>query len=177
MTNSPALLPALNALEKVNDEYRISSLTNLKIKGTMNGWDILMIRTKMPKLKTLDLSEATILDNDGGHEYYTGYHTTANTISAYSFYQLSNLRKVMLPQNITSIDENAFAECTNLSEVLYMPETCTEIKSSAFRNSGLQNIVINKGVKTIGYEAFYNCYRLQEVTFTKGLETIGSNAF
>lgn len=177
MTNSPALLPALNALEKVNDEYRISSLTNLKIKGTMNGWDILMIRTKMPKLKTLDLSEATILDNDGGHEYYTGYHTTANTISAFSFYQLSNLRKVMLPQNITSIDEYAFAECTNLSEVLYMPETCTEIKSSAFSNSGLQSIVINKGVKRIGYDAFNRCSRLQEVTFTKGLEEIGGRAF
>ena len=177
MTNSPALLPALNALEKVNDEYRISSLTNLKIKGTMNGWDILMIRTKMPKLKTLDLSEATILDNDGGHEYYTGYHTTANTISAYSFYQLSNLRKVMLPQNITSIDEYAFAECTNLREVLYMPETCTEIKFNAFSNSGLQSIVINKGVKTIGSQAFFSCYRLQEVTFTKGLETIGMDAF
>ncbi len=177
MTNSPALLPALNALEKVNDEYRISILTNLKIRGTMNGWDILMIRNKMPKLRNLDLSEATILDNDGGHEYYTGYHTTANTISPYSFYKLTNLRQVALPQNITSIGEYAFAECSNLRQVLYMPETCTEIRSYAFSQSGLDSIVINKGVKNIGYSAFQSCNNLKKVTFSKGLETIESEAF
>ena len=177
MTNSPALLPALNALEKVNDEYRIAGLTNLKIRGTMNGWDILMIRTKMPKLHTLDLSEATILDNDGGQEYYTGYHTTANTISPYCFYQMESLRKVMLPQKITSIGEYAFAECPNLQEVLYIPKTCTEICPNAFRQSGLRSIEINKGVKTIGYSAFESCYSLREVTFVKGLETIEYNAF
>ena len=65
MGDTPALLPALNALEKINGEYRIERLTNLKIRGTMNGYDILMIRTKMPNLRRLDLSEATILDNDG----------------------------------------------------------------------------------------------------------------
>ena len=177
MQNSPALLPALNALEQVNGEYRITALTNLKIKGTMNGWDILMIRNKMPNLRTLDLTEATILDNDGGYEYYQGHHTTANTISAYSFYQLSNLRKVMLPQNITSIDERAFEECRNLSEVLYIPETCTNIGYRAFANSGLSSIEINKGVKTIENEAFYQCNNLTSVTLVKGLEQIYGGAF
>ena len=177
MTSSPALLPALNALEKVNGEYRISALTNLKIKGTMNGWDILMIRTKMPNLRTLDLSEATILDNDGGQEYYTGYHTTANTISSHSFYQLSNLRKIILPQNITSIDDYAFESCGNLQEVLNIPETCTSIGYRAFANSGLTSIEINKGVKTIGGEAFQNCQNLTNLTLVKGLECIDSWAF
>lgn len=200
MTSSPALLPALNALEEVNGEYRITALTNLKIKGTMNGWDILMIRTKMPNLRTLDLSEATILDNDNGYPYYESYHTTANMISAYSFYKLTNLRKVVLPQNITSIENMAFSECSNLQEVLDMPESCTKIGSSAFANSGLTSIIIGEGVrsiedgafrncsslrdvtmgksvKTIGYSAFESCYNLTNLYLVKGLETIGSNAF
>lgn len=200
MTSSPALLPALNALEQVNGEYRITALTNLKIRGTMNGWDILMIRNKMPNLRTLDLSEATILDNDGGYEYYQGYHTTANTISSYSFYNLTNLRKVVLPQNITSIDYNAFYGCSNLQEVLDMPESCTRIGSSAFANSGLTSIIIGEGVriiegsafencsslrdvtmgknvKTISWAAFSNCYNLSNLTLVKGLETIESGAF
>ena len=177
MNSSPALLPALNALEKVDGEYKISALTHLKISGTMNGWDILMIRTKMPNLRTLDLQDVTILDNDGGQEYYTGYHTTANTISAYSFYKLDNLRKVILPQNITSIDERAFEDCRKLSEVLYMPETCTNIGYRAFANSGLSSIEINKGVKTIENEAFYQCNNLTSVTLVKGLEQIYGGAF
>ena len=177
MTSSPALLPALNALEQVNGEYRITALTNLKIRGTMNGWDILMIRNKMPNLRVLDLSEATILDNDGGMEYYQGYHTTANTISAMSFYNLTNLRKVVLPQNITSIEYNAFYGCRNLQEVLYMPESCTRIGSSAFANSGLRSIIIGEGVRTIESGAFGNCNNLYDVTMGKNVKTIGGNAF
>ena len=177
MNSSPALLPALNALEKVDGEYRISALTNLKIRGTMNGWDILMIRNKMPNLRTLDLTEATILDNDGGYEYYQGQHTTANTISPYCFYKLDNLRTVMLPQNITKISERAFEDCRNLTDVLYIPETCDTIGYRAFANSGIRSIEINKGVKCINNEAFYGCYYLTDVTLVRGLETIESGAF
>ncbi len=178
MTQSPALLPALNALEKVNGEYRTSNLTNLKIRGTMNGYDIMMIRNKMPNLRSLDLTEATILDNDGGYEYYTGYHTTENTISDYSFYNLTNLRSVSLPQNITSIGCSAFSGCSNLSEVLYIPESCESIGSDAFSYcSALNSIEISGGVKSIGYGAFRNCGNLRDITFVKGLETIEGEAF
>ena len=178
MSSSPALLPALNALEKVNDEYRITALTNLKIRGTMNGWDILMIRNKMPNLRRLDLSEATILDNDGGYEYYQGCHTTANTISERCFYNLDNLRTVVLPQNITSIDRYAFNDCNNLEEVLYIPETCTSIGKEAFSKSGLMRIEIGEGVDNIGTGAFKNCSRLNSVVIpTNSVKRIESNAF
>ena len=177
MGESPALLPALDALEKENGDYKITTLTNLKITGTMNGWDILMIRNKMPNLRHLDLTEAEILDNDGGKEYYEGYHTTKNTISARSFYNLTNLRSVKLPQNITSIDESAFEGCTNLKEVKFMPNTCTSIKSRAFANSGLTSIEISESVKNIGYEAFYSCNSLVDVKLCKGLEVIEDRAF
>lgn len=177
MGESPALLPALDALETQNGDYKITTLTNLKIIGTMNGWDILMIRNKMPNLRHLDLTEAEILDNDGGKEYYEGYHTTKNTISARSFYNLTNLRSVKLPQNITSIDESAFEGCTNLKEVKFMPNTCTSIKSRAFANSGLTSIEISESVKNIGYEAFYSCNSLADVKLCKGLEVIEDRAF
>ncbi len=177
MGDSPALLPALDALTVEDGEYKITALTNLKITGTMNGWDILMIRTKMPNLRHLDLTEAEILDNDGGKEYYQGYHTTKNTISARSFYNLTNLRSVKLPQNITSIDASAFEGCSNLKEVKFMPSTCTSIGTRAFANSGLTSIEISESVKTIGSEAFYQCNNLSDVKFCKGLEEIGNSAF
>lgn len=177
MGTSPALLPALNALAVTDGEYKITALTNLKIVGTMNGYDILMIRTKMPNLRHLDLTEAEIVDNDGGKEYYQGYHTTKNTISAYSFYNLTNLRSITLPQNITSIDYRAFYGCSNLKEVKFMPSTCTSIGSEAFANSGLTSIEIGEGVKTIGNYAFSNCNNLSELILCRGLEEIGGGAF
>ncbi len=153
MGTSPALLPALNALEEVNGEYRIEALTNLKIRGTMNGWDFMMIRNKMPNLRYLDLSEAEILTNDGEVEYYQGYHTKLNTITPYTFYNLQNLKQVILPEGIEAIEERAFS------------------------GSGITSMVINEGIKTIGYDAFSNCHSLTDLTLGKGLETIESNAF
>ena len=170
--NSPALLTALTAWEQENSEYKIARLAGLKIKGTMNGWDILMIRNKMPNLHNLDLGEATILDNDGGMEYYQGYHTIAGTISPYTFYELDNLKTVILPNDITSIEDNAFAS-SGLQNIS-IPGTVKEIKSNAFSScSALSTIKLNKGLETIGYQAFYRCINLKEFVFPSTLKKIG----
>ena len=176
MESSPALLPALNALERVNGDYRITALTHLKIRGTMNGWDFLMIRNKMPNLRYLDLEEATILDNDGGMEYYQGYHTTENAIGPYTFYQMKNIKEIVLPTNLESIEHNAFAE-SGAESVTILGTSLTSIGSSAFRNSQLKSITIPGTVKTIPNSAFESCYRLRELNLAKGIETIESNAF
>jgi hypothetical protein len=176
MESSPALLPALNALERVNGDYRITALTNLKIRGTMNGWDFLMIRNKMPNLRYLDLEEATILDNDGGMEYYQGYHTTENAIGPYTFYQMKNIKEIVLPTNLESIEHNAFAE-SGAESVTILGTSLTSIGSSAFRNSQLKSMTIPGTVKTIPNSAFQSCYRLRELNLAKGIETIESNAF
>jgi len=177
MTNSPALLPALNALEKVNGEYRAAALTNLKIRGSMNGYDIMMIRNKMPNLRELDLSEATILDNDGGYEYYQGYHTIPHEIGPYSFYEVENLRKVILPIDITSIDEYAFAKCSNLMEMT-IHGNVKKIGYNAFGEcSNLRNLTLAKGLETIESEAFSYCSNLRKLAFPTTLTSIGSYAF
>ena len=177
MTSSPALLPALNALESVNDEYRVSALTNLKIKGTMNGWDIMVIRNKMTNLRTLDLSEATILDNDGGYEYYTGYHTVPHTISPFSFSDMTSLRKVILPKDIVSIGNNAFGGCSNLTEIP-LAKGLETIEDGAFQNcSSLRTIVFPTTLKRIGGSAFQNCSSLTDIDFAEGLSRIGGWAF
>lgn len=199
MSSSPALLPALNALEKVNDEYRITALTNLKIRGTMNGYDVLMLRNKMPNLRHLDLSEATILTNDGGFEYYQGYHTETGAITPYMFYEISNLRSIILPEGITKIAEYAFAksgldtiqiygtvksigsyafsECPNLTRVT-MNKGVETIESSAFHSCNrLKSLVFPTTLKDIHYEAFSWCTNLTSIDFAEGLQYIGSYAF
>lgn len=176
MGESPALLPALNALERVNGEYRISALTNLKIKGTMNGWDFMMIRNKMTNLRHLDLSEAIICDNDGGVEYYTGYHTIPGTIAPYTFYGLKNLKSVTLPDGLTSIGHHAFAE-SGITDMV-INEGIKTIESNAFSNcNNLTNLTIGKGLETIGDQAFYYCSSLRKLVFPTTLRSICSYAF
>ena len=176
MSNSPALLPALNALEEVDGEYRITALTNLKIRGTMNGFDILMIRTKMPNLRKLDLSEATIVNNDNGYEYYTGYHTDLETITPYMFYNIKNLKEIILPANIKTIQSNAFAKSGITSMVI--PSTVKTIGEGAFSEcQDLVNLTLTKGLETIGYNAFWQCTKLRALVLPTTLRRIEGSAF
>ena len=176
MSSSPALLPALNALEKINGEYRIERLTNLKIRGTMNGYDILMVRTKMPNLRKLDLSEVTIVNNDNNYEYYTGYHTDLEAITPYMFYNIKHLKEIILPANIKTIQSWAFAESGITSMVI--PSTVKTIGDHAFRNcQNLVDLTLTKGLETIKNYAFYDCHKLRALVLPTSLKRIESHAF
>lgn len=171
MASSPALLAAIGG-DKVANQ-----IVSLKISGTMNGYDIMMLRNKMDNLRYLDLGEVDIVDNDGGYEYYTGYHTTENTIPSRSFYGLSNIRSIKLPQSITEIQAEAFTGCNNLVEVSYMPESCLKIGDYAFaRCNQLNNIIIGAGVEEIGTGAFIES-GLQSATIGNNVKTLGESAF
>lgn len=78
---------------------------------------------------------------------------------------------------VTSADGNATGNVTIQKEVLGLP--VTSIDANAFSNcSGLESINIPETVKSIGSSAFKGCSKLSSVSIEgEGLETIGSNAF
>ena len=87
--------------------------------GPINGNDILCFRQMLGgsefkdaekgKLTTLDLSEATIvLGGRWYYQYYSyDYYTSKNVIGGMMFYQCVNLKTIVLPENITSIDNHS----------------------------------------------------------------------
>ena len=98
----------------------------------------------------------------------------------------SNTSKICLESvtfngnKLTTINSEAFSHCKALKKIS-LPESVTTIGKGAFSYSGLQNIQIPKNVETIGEEAFYWCSNLQRVTFAGTASdshlTIGSKAF
>ena len=127
---------------------------NLKVKGSINGYDIMTLRNKTFHLLYLDLSEADIVANDGGYEYYTGYSIKSdNVLGNYSFADLL-LQKVILPNSLESIGNDAFNGCRFLEEA-----------------------VLQDGLISIGDDAFRNCISLNEICLPSSLVEIGSNAF
>lgn len=59
-----------------------------------------------------------------------------------------------------------------------IPEGVTEIGDNAFKsNINFHSVVIPEGVKSIGEYAFYACYGLKEVSLPQSLEVIGDCAF
>lgn len=124
----------------------------LKVRGSINSYDIMMIRNQMPLLRELDLSEATIVAN--AYEYTKGYCSKDYTITTQSFTGTgTKILKAILPNNLKAIEAGAF-------------------------NSIIGEIVITSNdVRTIPANAFYDCSGLTTVTLPDSLETIGAYAF
>ena len=179
-----------------------NSVVSLKVKGSINSYDIMVIRNKMDNLHYLDLSDANVVENS--YEYYTGCSTKNDTIGRNAFRELSKLvtislpnsvkaiesgalynctklKSVVLPEKLQSIeygdwDSGAFADCYSLTDVKF--KACDFIGSRAFSNcNALSHVTLPPDLKTIDQYAFASCSSLHSVDFPPLLESIGSYAF
>ena len=110
---------------------------------------------------------------------------------------LGDVKSVIIGENVTSIGDFAFRNCTNLESVSIGSgvigssafEKCgklssvtigsgvTSIESFAFQETGLTSIVIPDSVTSIGIGAFWSSSSLESVTIGSGVENIGNWAF
>lgn len=142
-----------SGIHSVIGEDNLGNVMTLKVKGTINSYDIMIMRNKMHNLHNLDLTDASVVANS--YPYYKDYHTTANTIGDYAFYEQQKLMTVKLPKTITAIGKRAFSG------------TCY----------GLRSVEFQDGLETIGEYAFEGCYSLQSVSTKKGLKSISQCVF
>ena len=89
----------------------------------------------------------------------------------------TNITKVVIGNNVTSVFPYAFYGCSSLTSVT-IPDSVTSIGSYAFQNcSRLTSVTIPDSVTSIGEYAFHNCSGLKSVTIGNGVTSIGERAF
>ena len=82
--------------------------------------------------------------------------STVKTIGYYSFYYNKNLKSIVIPSSVTTLEEGAFGDCTSLESVTINGSSLETIKDYAFAVcSSLDKIQIPESVTTIGSNAFY----------------------
>ncbi len=149
--------------ERIGEDH-LAEVVTLKIEGTINSYDLMVMRNKMVRLKQLDLSKATIIANS--YEYYTGYCSLDNTLTYWALND--NLYSVKLPKTLKYINSNSLTNLKNITE-LEIPANVTEIAKNAARElPKLRKVNIPAKVTRIGTDAFYNCSSLKELTFEDG---------
>lgn len=173
-----------SGLQKAIGEKNLRSVVTLKVKGSINSYDIMVMRNKMDNLHYLDLADADVKSNT--YDYYTGYSTQDDILGPHSFADLDKLMTVKLPKSVKYIDQ-AFNNCSQLRSV-EMPENLICVGNSydndwgmmdggAFVNCTNLEEIIFHNCERIGGNAFYQCNSLQEITLPKNLKNVGSYAF
>lgn len=121
---------------------------------------------------------------NGGQLYIGGQLITdvvipeeITSIENYTFAGVKDLTSVIISDGVTSIGDSAFSGCSGLTSV-EIPGSVTRIGDSAFSGcSSLTNVDIPAEVTFIGSSAFYQCRNLTSITIPSGITSIGGAAF
>jgi hypothetical protein len=97
----------------------------------------------------------------------TGVYTIPSTVTSIednSFISCINLTSVIFPSQLTSIGAFAFTACSNLAGTITFPSSLKTIKTLAFQGcKGIDSLVIPASVDFFGSSAFYNCTGLKSI--------------
>lgn len=99
------------------------------------------------------------------------------TIGEEAFTRCENITKVIIPEGITTIEKRAFFNCFSLTEVS-IPSTVTTIGERAFMGcQSLKKVKIPDAVTDLPQRIFSGCVALEEIEFGAETKTVGDYAF
>ena len=149
----------------------------------MAGRDIDGKETK-GKLSSLDLSNAKIVTGGGNYYKvkrglsFVSHNITGNdVIGFYMFYNCRSLTSLKLPKTVKKIEQYAMQYCKSLQKCT-LPENLSEINDKAFANTNLSEVTFPASLTSIKYKAFSECSDLKTLRFTSpSVPTFNENAF
>lgn len=106
---------------------------------------------------------------------HDGYPVTAITTNAFD--GCKNLRRIVIPEGVTTIGGSAFSECESLESIEF-PDSLTTIGRDAFRKcKSLVSITLPKQLEEIEKGMFSECTALTSIAVPEGTKYIEQNAF
>ena len=97
-----------------------------------------------------------------------------------SAFSRSKISKVIFPDSMVSLQNEAFYGCEYLTEIDFghgIEQIGGNGNQHIFSGCSMKKLVFPPHVKEIGINAFFSCGELKEVIFNEGLETIQRGAF
>ncbi|MDD4821528.1 MAG: leucine-rich repeat protein [Bacteroidales bacterium] len=179
-------------LSQLKDFKSLEDITQLTVKGPLNGNDVSTLRS-LKNLSFLDLSQSTLV-GDGTYEVVFGKKTEnvrakENEITKKMFAGCAGLKSISLPSNIVAIGMSAFDSCVGLKSI-YIPSQVRLIADRAFHGcdsltgiavapdneiySSMDSVVYSKDKKRL---VIYPTGKKGEYAVPEGVEAIGGGSF
>lgn len=165
----------------VEEAGYLQEVNKLIIEGELNSDDWSKIG-QMTNLTELDLSKA-LIDEIPSYAFNERWAIdkvvlppTLKKIGSYAF-QRTSLTSVNIPDNVETIEENAFSQVRQLQEV-HLPDSLTSLGRYAFEKCrSLRTVKIPTKLKEIPWYAFDGCKSLQSVELHDSITGIGDYSF
>ncbi len=108
---------------------------------------------------------------------YEGISYRVGVIAGEGFSGCNSITSIVIPSNITTIDNLAFYGCNGLNSVT-IPNSVTNIGAQVFEYcSGLTSIVLPNSVTSIGTSVFKGCSSLSSITLPNTITSINDYMF
>jgi uncharacterized repeat protein (TIGR02543 family) len=145
------------------------TISILKLTGNIDTRDFSFLRDSIKLLTSLDISAVQIKAFNS---------SAAKEIPWNAFDNKKSLKKIILPNSITSISNQAFYGCKGLTGDLIIPDSVINIGVRAFAwCTGFEgNLKLGNAVKNIGENAFYGCNFTGELILPDSLVSIGNGS-
>lgn len=170
-----------------------TQLKNLKVTGEIDGADFFFMRDSMTNLRALNLKEVKIKQNYNYNEdeipsaafnlkkdlAYFVFPDKLKSIGESAFWGVGLVGSLIIPEGVTTIKNDAFRGCNNLTGTLSLPSTLRSIGDGAFDMcSFVGELKLPEDLESIGNYAFSNCESLYgELKLPHNLKAIGHHAF
>lgn len=146
--------------------------------------DIEELESRVPRYKTVDgilysADMKTLILCPAGKTGTVVIPDGVTRIRKHAFSR-SKISKVIFPDSMVSLQNEAFYGCAYLTEIDFghgIEHIGGNGNQHVFSGCSMKRLVFPPQVKEIGINAFFSCGELKEVIFNEGLETIQRGAF
>lgn len=109
-------------------------------------------------------------------KYYDGWIMGTNTTES-PFVECPKLKQISLEDGMQKVPNELFHNHASLEKLVF-PDTVTEIGDNAFLNaSALENVILPQKLYKIGNASFANCKSLEKIEIPDTVQYMGSNIF
>ncbi len=158
----------------------LASVLALSMIGSVASFAPLTVMAQTPDSQvegTVNPGSFIYEEKDDGTIKITGFDFEYGYSYGYSGYFGIEIPSQIDGKTVTEIGYSFLNQCNYVRSVV-LPETITSLEDDAFyRLGGLESINIPSSVKTIGRSAFEDCTSLKSIELPEGLEIIENDTF